>query len=403
MLEIDVKSQAYIDNAIRALKESAAGSKVAFSSYTHAAFDQESRIITGDARWKVFAEQAQNLDCIFYPLTWEMQPPGVLNDVTILLPNKNEISKSKIRSGLSTVCWWLEASPEVLERVVNSVMNRDKWVSARNYINKQLAAIYPQAISDRVIDQFDELQEIYSDTFRFARGKRLSEISEMLYQRLSGAIFGGLADDFLVDRLSYFGSKFGGTMANRAITGLNEGWLQSTITNLFLYDKGLFIGGEWGRPFMIICNRESRNFAVNQIDPRSGVVIPFSKRIEIQEIIDLLQSRTIMPTGKLFDALMVLGENELVIHDGNDYGGPNIAKRLLLEAQGDYQKLFPDDQDSFTPIVFNTSWDVKETPASLATMFLWDIEPGLWVEKLKQASLSGKPQSVDVFKEVAKC
>ena len=57
MLELDSLSESKIEKLVRIMEERTEDS-LAFSTYTHASFDQESRIVTGDLRWKRFIEEA---------------------------------------------------------------------------------------------------------------------------------------------------------------------------------------------------------------------------------------------------------------------------------------------------------------------------------------------------------
>lgn len=404
MLEIDDRSQAYIDDAVKRLKESSADSKIAFSSYTHAAFDQESRIMVGDIRWRAFAESAEKLGCQLFPLTWEMQPPGVLNEIMLLLPTKDEIVKSRIRSGLATLCWWSSITPPVMDRLSATILDNNRWTSCRNLVGKQLAVSYPGRVGEAVLERLELLKDVYIQVLSKGEGKRLSEVSEELYQQLLRGIFGELADELSIERESYFGSRFGASIAECVSTLLREGSLSKLVGSLRLFDRGLFIGGEFGAPFMVTFSPDVDAFIKGQIDSQSGQVDRYGSKIESNELSDLIETSIIMPTGKLFDALLVIGEDELVVHDGNDYGGPEKAKLLIPDARGTYHQLFPDNQDSFPPIqLVGGGWSGQSLPATMASLFIWNLEPGLWAEKLAKAVKSGKSEEVVIYKEVAKC
>lgn len=404
MLEIDERSQIKIDLGLKALQESEASSKIAFSSYTHAAFDQEARIVTGDIRWKAFADQASNLGCQLFPLTWEMQPPGALNEVSFLVPTKDEILKTRVRSGLASMSWWTFVTPEIQGRLGSSILDKSRWVSSKNLISKNLSISYPSGVVEQVLGRVELLESTYRKILAESLNKRLSEVSEELYVELSKDVFGDLTSEFNLKRLSYFGSDFGTKIADRAIQAANDKNLDQLAQSLGLSGKGIFIGGELGDSYMVTFNFQSKTFLKNRIDPRSGEVGLIGLKIEQEEISDLLESCTIRPTGKLFDGLLILGEDELVIHHGNDYGGPLKAKTFMPQASGEYKQLFPDNKDSFVPINFVSSgWGLHTQPASLASLFIWNLEPGLWQEKLIQAVKTGEVQKVDIFKEVAKC
>lgn len=410
LLEIDPVSQQKIEQALEVLRNSEASSKLAFSSYTHAAFDQETRIITGDARWRIFAQEAQSLNCQLSPLVWEMQLPGALNEVTFLVPKDGWIEKTRVKSGLGTMCWWSVLTPEITDKLRGSFLLRDKWVSVKDFVQKQTHGQCSGKVTEQVLDKIDFLKSWYEDILSNSLGLRLSGISEKLYEGLARTVFGELAGQFLVKRESYFGSEFGQQISQRAAMYLRDKWLSKVVKNMLLSDKGLFIGGKWGQPFMVSFNWASDSFTLNNINAKTGQVDQFGRAIEEAEILDLLEQDVIRPTGKLFDTLLVMGDGELIIHDGNDYGVPKSALFCLSEARSRrinlpigniYHQLFPDNQDSFAPIVFTgRRFTLQETVPSLVSLFLWDLKPGLWQEKIVQAIKTGKPQVVDLYKEV---
>lgn len=400
MLEIDMLSQARINNALKKIEESQAVKRIAFSSYTHASFDQETRIAIGDIRWQVFVSQAEKLGCEFAPLSWEMQPPGVLNEIAFLAPNKDQILKTKVRSGFSTMCWWAAIDQELFERLQTTLLEKGRWASVVDFVRKQLGG-YPGEVIDKVSSRIEDTKRLYEQVMTESAGVRLSELSERLYTSLAKQVFGDLAEQFLVARQSYFGSELGNKVNQRAIEGLKDGWLAKVIETLRLYNRGIFVGGNWGAPWMVTFDPSIGSYMRNNIDSKSGKVNPYGVKIAEAAIIEMLEGPNMRVSGALFDPLVLFGENELIIHDGNDYGNPRRSKVLLSQAKAEYVKLFPDDQDSFSPILFVTqSWGMQEVVPSMVSLFIWDLEPDFWAEKLKEAAKSGKPRKIDVFREI---
>lgn len=403
MLEIDDRSQTFIEFSIDKLRQSSAVSKIAFSSYTHAAFDQETRIIVGDIRWRRFATQAKQLNCSLFPLVWEMQPPGALNDITLLLPTRTKILKTRIKSGLSAMSWWCKIDEQIAGKIQTTILGKDRWKTTRDFFKKNLIECYQTKINEEVLARVDQLKSVYEQTFCLSEGLRLSEISESIYQKLVRLIFGDIAMEFLTNRQSYFGSEFSDQMAKKAVMGLKDRQLVRLLRSLPIASRPIFVGGQWGSPFVVTFDRHSESFIKRIVDPRSGVAEQYGTKTEIAQLADLLEASIVRPTGKLFDVLLMLEEDELIIHDGNDYGGPKQA-RAILEALDmgkanvtQYLQLFPDNEDSFPPIQFGGI--VGVTP-SLATLFIWNIDSEFWLSKLVKAVKSGKPVQVDLYKEV---
>lgn len=403
MLEIDDQTQMFIELSVDKLKQSSASSKVAFSSYTHAAFDQETRILVGDIRWRRFAAQTEQLNCSLFPLVWEMQPPGALTDITLLLPTRNNILKTRIKSGLSAMSWWCKITEQVADKIQTTILGQDRWITARNFFKKNLIECYQTKITEEVLVRIDQLKSVYEQAFCLSEGLRLSEVSESIYQQLVRLIFGDIAMELLTNKQSYFGSEFSDQMANRAVMGLKDKQLVRLLRSLAIASRPIFVGGQWGSTFVVTFERHSESFIKRIVDPRSGVAEQYGTKTEIAQLTDLLEASIVRPTGKLFDVLLMLGEDELIIHDGNDYGGPKQARAILealdmgKEDVTQYLKLFPDDEDSFPPIQFGGL--VGVTP-SLATLFIWNIDSEFWLSKLVKAVKSGKPVQVDLYKEV---
>ncbi|MDO8498217.1 MAG: hypothetical protein Q7S44_00265 [bacterium] len=408
MLEIDDGSISKISEASIVLQQFEGRKVMAFSSYTHAFFDQETRIITGDLRWRKFMKECGALVPETYPLIWEMRPPGG-NEITFLVPTPDEIFKTSIKTKISMICWWEKVTPELAKDLEGNLLLRDKWVSVRNFIFKRGSERYSQVVVDKLLERLDILQSLYAETFVGAEGKRLSEISEELYQKITRMIFGESVDQFRVPRESYFSSSLGQEAARRSAAGLKDGRMEPLLRTLRLGSSPVFIGREGTIPFSINL-RAGQGFLQEQINSKSGQVARITV-MDLERIIELLDRGEVAPVGPVFDALMLTGDHDLVIHDGNDYGNPQRTRILLKElspfrpelpcVRTEYLQLFPDGQNTFAPFRFTARYGLHEEVPSLATLFLWNLKSGFWEEKLERACQTGKTQDVDVSLEVA--
>lgn len=408
MLELDSFSTKRIETVLKVAEGSSASLKVAFSSYTHGAFDQETRIITGDLKWKKLMEKGRDKLSGVYPLIWEMQPPGLLNNITFVVPTANEILKATISSKLSVVGWWRETTPEIQQEIVEKILLKDKWTSARNFVLKSAASHFSPEIVDGLSERMFKLEDLYNKIFESNKGKRLSEISDEIYRALAKLIFGNLAEQFLVEKISYFGSEFGREITTLAVDGLRAKWLEEVAKEVCSTGKkSVFIGADEKGLFGITYNCGEDIFVRESIQVKTGQVSS-TRGIEGEEVAFLLEEGNLRPTGVLFDPL-IMTKDGLVIHDGNDYG--NTGKSIFLlnriretgkavpPAQVDYLQLFPDNEDSFAPLEFVSNEHFNSFVPSMVNLFLWNLRPGFWEGSLIEATKTSKTQKINILEE----
>ncbi len=400
MLEISTQHKEWIDQALTKVETTSAPQKIAYSSYTHASFDQASRIITGDILWKEFMQQATAFSCQPAPLVWELQPPGDLNSISLQLPSKHQIAKGSIKTKLSTSCWWNIVDPTNKAKMADKVLDPSKWSNLEGQANKQLKSDYPTLVVNKVLDNIQRLKQLYETVLVTDTKERASSLSETLYIKMVTEIFGMDIASLLPERDSYFGSGFSTQVCNKVVESINDGSIFKLTQRVGLLDQPVLIGGEYMKPIAIVIEKDAKTIKSKNIDAMSGQVSEYGKTLEIREITDLLSQKQVRPIGPMLDLFLLQLEDQLVLHHGSEYGSPQKVQILCPEVvKTQYHQIFPDKKDSFAPVKFITSDPDSKVYPSLVSLFVWNIEQDFWKDKLINSLKTGASQAVNLYKE----
>lgn len=325
------------------------------STYTHPSIDTEARIVIGDLMWKEITDPAENTLTNFH-LAWEPSPPGSYKILEIPLPNQTDsASRVIIDSGFSIIPWWLPATEANISHFYSAFLEPSTWVSVAKKLDLKLQqSNFTGYKRETILENLSSLQKIYADALTSINdgGLTLAQVAENLYLRLASELVGGEITGKFKQKLRYMAQI--GMRINETLLVLDQQMPLEIILQNLLEQGGqkLFVAGnQTSEPTYVGYSTKKNQFAIDRADSKTGKSVGKSQPITKPDLINLLQSGAVFPTGKLFMvALTYIASQIPVIHMGNDYGWGEKTK-TAMKTDKVFHQFFPDYSDSWPFII----------------------------------------------------
>lgn len=328
---------------------------IIISTFTHPSIDTEARIVIGDLIWKEITDSTENTLTSFH-LAWEPSPPGRYKILEIPIPGQADGSKRVIiDSGFSIIPWWLPATETNVSRFYSAFLDQSIWTKTARAVELEFQqANLPANKRETALQNLWFLQSIYSDVLNSFNDKNLTlaQVAERLYLRLASELVGTEITGLFKPKFAYMAGI--GMKLNETLLALDQIMPLEIILQNLLEQGGqkLFVAGNQGYELSYVGFSSKKNqFAIDTVDPKTAKSIGKSQPITKNDLINLLQSGAVFPTGKLFMvALTYIASQTPVVHMGNDYGWREKTQTAMKAGQP-FHQMFPDYSDSWPFII----------------------------------------------------
>jgi len=325
------------------------------STFTHPSVDPEARIVIGDLMWETITGQAGNATTNFH-LAWEPSPPGRYKILEIPVPNPADNSKRvTIDSGFSIIPWWLPATKTNVSHFYSALLDESTWAITAEAVKLGLQQTNLSTPKRETVSQnLWSLQSLYSDVLNSFndKGLTLAQVAERLYLRLASELVGKEITGLFKLKSPYMAEI--GIRLNETLLALDQIMPLEIILQSLLEQGGqkLFVAGGQARELSYVGYSSKKNqFAIDTVDAKTAKSIGKSQPISKNDLINLLQSGAVFPTGKLFFVTLTHIASQIpVVHMGNDYGWRERTQ-TAMKADQPFHQIFPDYSDSWPFIV----------------------------------------------------